>query len=309
MKKHATHLSDIALRPYQSEVDHPAIAEMDHLMGLGILEYCDPHQDMVFAEADGDGCLIGYGRVWHLVRDADTHEYLFEISVRSGWEGGDIERRLFDWLGQRTSILASEQTHVKSCTFTAYVSDKHTATLALLESEGFAVRGAERVMTRSLQVDIPELPLPAGIEIRPAMWQQASEIVSVLAEAFGHPVTASDVEMTKQDFEHWVIGAPAEIDATLVAWDMQTDQAVSLVLNHLDDAKKQGYLSQLGTRVSWRGRGVMSALIVRSLQMFKARRLDEACLQVQTDNANAIRLYEKLGFRASHHVLTYQRTA
>jgi hypothetical protein len=58
------------LRRYQDQSDDAHVAAFDQLMGAGILNYCTPATDIVFAEADG--AVLGYGRIWLSARDEDA---------------------------------------------------------------------------------------------------------------------------------------------------------------------------------------------------------------------------------------------
>jgi len=58
---------------------------------------------------------------------------------------------------------------------------------------------------------------------------------------------------------------------------------------------------------AWRGRGVASALVVRSLQAFEAAGLSHAALGVDGDNpTGAAHLYRSLGFEPHRRSVTYE---
>jgi ribosomal protein S18 acetylase RimI-like enzyme len=58
------------------------------------------------------------------------------------------------------------------------------------------------------------------------------------------------------------------------------------------------YLSSIGTRPSWRGRGLGTAITRRLAEESIADGVDLVYLAVEADNRPAVRLYEKLGFAA-----------
>ena len=87
-----------------------------------------------------------------------------------------------------------------------------------------------------------------------------------------------------------------------VAWD--GEQLAGMVLAHLDEQanekhnRKRGYTEHIYVRPQWRGRGLASALIARSLQVLKAQGMEEAELGVDAENESAaFRLYENLGYK------------
>ncbi|MCW2810356.1 MAG: family N-acetyltransferase, partial [Friedmanniella sp.] len=68
----------------------------------------------------------------------------------------------------------------------------------------------------------------------------------------------------------------------------------------------QGWTDRLGVRPEWRGRGIASALLYRSMQSFRAAGLDAAGLGVDADDEKgAVRLYEQLGYRPVSMFVTY----
>lgn len=101
-------------------------------------------------------------------------------------------------------------------------------------------------------------------------------------------------------------------DLSLVA--LAEGDVVGLALNgHFpEDVASVGYdagwIDTLGTDARWRGRGVASALIARSLQVFRDEGFDAAMLGVDADSpTGANRLYRDLGFTAEHQSTCWVR--
>jgi ribosomal protein S18 acetylase RimI-like enzyme len=69
-----------------------------------------------------------------------------------------------------------------------------------------------------------------------------------------------------------------------------------------------GYIGQIGTRRSWRGRGLASALVGAALAAMKDAGYVRAALTVDTENpTGAHGLYERLGFVTERRYVSYQR--
>ena len=88
--------------------------------------------------------------------------------------------------------------------------------------------------------------------------------------------------------------------------------AYALCYRYPEDDALQGYasawLGQLGTRAPWRGRGLGSALLRRTVQAMRDDGLDRAALDVDSANATgALALYEREGFRARNRRASYVR--
>ncbi len=90
-----------------------------------------------------------------------------------------------------------------------------------------------------------------------------------------------------------------------VALDAQTSEVVGYVTNsaYTQDWAAQGFTEgwtdRLGVRRAWRGRGIASALLARSMQSFHEAGLEAAGLGVDSDSpTGAFGLYRHLGYRS-----------
>ena len=88
-----------------------------------------------------------------------------------------------------------------------------------------------------------------------------------------------------------------------------------MVLAHLNEQenekhnRKRGYTEHIYVRPQWRGRGLASALIARSLQVLKEQGMTEAELGVDSENESAaFRLYESMGYK-TYSIDTWFRKA
>ena len=291
------------LRPYQGQSDHPTIAELDHLMGLGMLNYCDPACDMVFAEADGQ--TIGYGRVWLNVRD-DEHRYHLEVSLRNR-TAMHVEQRLFDWVQVRAAAMRQVHSPGITCSNKFFVPDSRSSLIQLLRENGYTIERTDLTMTRLLSDPIPDAPLPAGIELRPIAWQHGHKLAAAMADCFGYSGHDAVAEMDEAEFDQWLSGTPATAADSLAAWSIADDDVVCMTLNQVDHDAGRGSLNHICTRLAWRGRGLASALITHCLRTFQAHCLRKAHLGVNDFNTAAMRVYEHVGFAVSSRVYLYSK--
>jgi ribosomal protein S18 acetylase RimI-like enzyme len=77
----------------------------------------------------------------------------------------------------------------------------------------------------------------------------------------------------------------------------------------LRDRNGMGGIQNLGVAPLYRGRGLGSALLLQALQGFRRAGLGRAFLEVTAQNAGAIRLYRRLGFRCRKTVYKAVETA
>jgi mycothiol synthase len=155
-------------------------------------------------------------------------------------------------------------------------------------------------MRRRLDDPIPEVQLPAGIELRTVREQDHRRIYDADVEAFRDHWEPR--ERDDDDFE--ATFAFPDLDTSLwrVAWE--GDEVVGSVMNAIfteENARtgeSLGWLEHVSVRRAWRGRGVAKALIVSSLRAHRDRGVRFAALGVDGENpTGALALYEGLGFR------------
>jgi GNAT superfamily N-acetyltransferase len=97
-----------------------------------------------------------------------------------------------------------------------------------------------------------------------------------------------------------------------VAWD--GDEVAGLVINSIIPVENEetgelvGWLDSVATRRPWRGRGVASALIARSLAVLRERGMEIASLGGDVENpTGALGLYESFGFRPTRRWAFYRK--
>jgi mycothiol synthase len=175
-------------------------------------------------------------------------------------------------------------------------ADGNEAAGALMRSRGFEYARSFRHMQIDLDgASVDPGESPDGIEIRAIeLERDLPEIHAIFVDAFreewGYREVsfeewkANEVDSPSFDPSFWFIAA--EEESGLVG-------AVSgLIWGRL------GWIGELGVRKPWRGRGIASALLRRSLSTFAARGLTRVRLNVDADNpTGAVALYERVGMR------------
>lgn len=81
------------------------------------------------------------------------------------------------------------------------------------------------------------------------------------------------------------------------AWSGTT--LIGLVAAYCNDQTRRiGYITSVSVLKEWSGRGISARLLNQCLEHADASGMRQVSLQVASDNASAIRLYEKSGFAA-----------
>ncbi len=78
---------------------------------------------------------------------------------------------------------------------------------------------------------------------------------------------------------------------------------------NLEKNAKAGWILDIGVLKSYRRRGIGARLMIEGMKLLKAKGMTEAMLGVDDQNpSRAIKLYEKVGFKATRKDIAYQKT-
>ena len=273
-----------------------------------------PATDMLFAEA-ADG-LAGYSRVWWEIQ-GDGAWIGFSIGyVRPDWRRRGIgttlmrfnESRLYQLLSQLKQT--GEVTAQSPCFFDQFLDDSEWDKCALIEKHGYRLIRHTFEMVRPDLENIPDLPLPPGVEVRPFQPEHLRLIWQASNEAFlDHWGFIPD---PWEIFEAWQNDPDYNPSLWRVAW--QDDQVAGMVLSFINRAENEeyhrlrGYTENICVRRPWRKQGLAKALIARGLQALKAEGMQEAALGVDAQNiSGATHLYELMGYRVTRQGSIYRK--
>lgn len=325
-------LSNLRFRIFQGEADYSVITDIikgckeadgsthsmtleDIRLNYAHLINSDPFRDMLFAEVDGRA--VGYTRVWWQV-DGDGNWIGFSVGyVLPEYRRRGIGRTLLDFVEMRLeeiskALIESGQLSAsgrRTCDIT--VTDKETAKEALLKHAGYLPIRIEHDMVRPNLEDIPDLPLPAGLEVRPVLPEHYRRIFDAANEAFrdhwGY------IPEPEESFQRMLNDPNFDSSLWRVAWD--GDQIAGMVLSFINKTenaefnRKRGYTENICVLRPWRKQGLAKALIALSLKAVKERGMDHAALGVDSENiSGATHLYEKMGFRVVARNTIYRKT-
>ncbi len=217
--------------------------------------------------------------------------------MRPSAKGLGFSGALLSWLEQRAGVIAEDLHPDADLTLTHWAKDHDAA--PVLESAGFAPVRHFLQMRIDLSIgDLPRASWPDGLELRPfSPGRDEAELFAAFRDAFAEH--SDDAEADEADWWNENRDAPnAGFDPALwfVALDGATIAGFSICRERENDAENVGWISLLGVRPRWRGRGLGEALLAHSLDVLRARGRGRAALNVGVDNTTgALRLYEKAG--------------
>jgi mycothiol synthase len=268
----------------------------------------DAGRDMLMVEVEGE--LIGYGRVsWNQQKDG-TRLYQQFAHLKPEWRGRGIRRAMVRHGERRLREIASEHPDDGPGFFEAWANETETHWESLLIDLGYqAVRWGFQMVRADLE-EIPDLPLPEGLEVRPVEPEHYEPIRMALNDAFQDAWGAT--EFRAEWLEEWQEAPTFDPSLWQVAWD--GDEIAGTVLPFIDEeenqtyGRKRGHTEFICTRRGWRRQGLARALLARGLLAVKERGMEEAALGVDTQNRHgALRLYESVGFRPARRGANYRK--
>ena len=318
----------LLFRHFRGPSDYPgmvavieASAEADHIKRVDTVEdiarhyshlrNSDPFQDMIFAEVDGR--VVGYGRgTWG---ELTNGPFIYEMIgfLAPEWRRKGIGRVMLRWLEGRMREVAADHPADREKYFQGYADDKADGIAALLVAAGYTpVRYGHEMVRPSLD-DIPDFPLPDGLELRPVLPEHHRLIWEADSEAFRDHWGYSPPQ--EEDYQAWVSN-PVLFRPELwqIAWDTATNEVAGQVRTFINEAENEkfnrnrGYTEFISVRRPWRRRGVARALIAESLRVQRDRGMTESALGVDSENlTGATRVYEDCGFRTVSRTTVYRK--
>ena len=281
------------------------------------LTNCDPYTDMIFAEVDpGDGReaeVIGYSRgTWQMEGNGD-HRYMFFGRILPAWRRKGIGQAMLGWMEGRLQEIAAGHPAESEKFFMSYVRQGERGLAAMLEKTGYQPVRYGFDMVRPDLENIPNFPLPEGLEVRPVLPEHYRAIWEADIEAFRDHWGFS--EPGEEDYQAWLVDKTIfQPQLWQVAWDIATDQVAGQVKTFIDHEQNQlyqrqrGYTEFISVRRPYRRRGLARALIALSLRAQKEAGMTESALGVDSENlSGATRVYEDCGFRVVKRNTIYKK--
>jgi ribosomal protein S18 acetylase RimI-like enzyme len=276
-------------------------SELRHLTGF------DLELDLVLVELDGR--IVGSAHVNVETEDDGTRRHWVWITLAPGGRDLGIETALLAWAEERHRERAAAELPAPR-RLAAWAAERETSWVSFLRRQGFEPARWFTDMVRETLDDLPDRPLPDGVEIRPVRKTDMRKILAAEDEAFrdhwGHH------ESTEEDVLGVLEHPHSDPSLWVAAWD--GDEVAGMVLGsvmHDDNAAfgwQRGWLGAVGTRRPWRKRGLASAMMVHAMRQMRSRGLTSVALGVDTANpSGALGLYERLGFRAEQRFVILYR--
>jgi mycothiol synthase len=312
-------IAEVFTRSWEADGKDAAITADEAARMYSNMRNFDPHQDLLIVEtADRPRPqMVAYGRTEWQDEESDDGSgpirvYIFKCYIVPEWRGIGLERAMLLHYEQRLRDIAASHEFPGPRFFQTFLSDRHTTFTQLLESTAYTPVRYEYEMVRPNMHNIPDLPLPEGLEVRPVQPDHLPAIWEAEVEAFRDHWGFSEPE--EGDYRRWLDYPNFQPHLWQVAWDVETDQVAGMIRNYISEeentryGRQQGYTEYISVRRPWRRRGLARALLAHSLRMHKDLGMTQAALSVDSQNpAGALHLYESMVFQVTIRVVTYRK--
>jgi GNAT superfamily N-acetyltransferase len=313
----ATRRGTPVLRAYRGPQDHPAMTAVANAVrahnddpAIGTVADMDNYysrfdQDRLLRDCalvELDGQVVAYGRFsWEPMATGDQIvSGVLNVDPRA--RGGAVEGLLLQHAIDRTQELATELSGGRGVPLSIGVTDRDPELQRAAEARGFRrVRQFAHLIRPNLD-HIPEIPLPAGFEIRPiAADDRATHRRIWEASARGFAGSYGEEVPTERDYQRWLDVPTFNPPLWRVAF--HGDDIAGQILNYLDesidaDGGRLGWTESISVQPEFRRRGIARALLAESLRAVRDAGATRAALGADLQNPNeAATLYQSMGFR------------
>jgi ribosomal protein S18 acetylase RimI-like enzyme len=269
----------------------------------------DAQRDMLFVEVDGQ--VVGYGRASWTHEQEGTQRYQHFVHLLPEWRAKGLRRTMLRHNEHRLREIAAGHPNGGPRFFESWASESEAHWASVLEGAGYQGARYSFEMVRPHLENIPDLPLPEGLAVRPVEAEHIPLIWAAAKEAFRDHHGFSE-DGWDEELAEWQESPTFQPHLWQVAWD--GDQVAGMVQNFVDEAeneeydRKRGYTEGISVRRPWRRQGLAKALIARSFWLHRGLGMEEAALGVDANNPNgALRLYKSMGFQVVKKHTTYRK--
>lgn len=237
---------------------------------------------------------------WSLLSDSCQ---TFDVFVRPELHGRSFEAKIMLWAEEAQADRLRQLN--KNNQRTMWVAESDIPRRQWLELRGFKTRKEGMyTMQRSLEKDLPELTLPAGFKVRPvAGVQEARKRATASFGAFGSSRPFEEYWPRMKRFMKSPVYRP-DLDLVTVAPD---GRFASFCILWPDELNRMGYFEPVGTHPDFQNQGLGKAVLTAGLKRLRELGMAQVSVCVETDNANAMGLYEGMGFIKKQRLLTYEK--
>lgn len=232
-----------------------------------------------------------------------AHRVVCWGGVRPSHRRRGIGTHLIGWALQRATEIASGLDPTFPTNVQVDAAAHQADLLAVASRAGFEPVRQFLEVARPARAPVPELPAPTGLALVP--WSPEVDEAARLAQVDAFADHWGSEPRTPEEWAQWYTGHRSfRPDLSRLAVDPTSGEVVSLVLSAAypqdwDVTPVEAWINTVGTRRSWRGKGVARWLLADVLGRIAAADdgFERTILGVDAESpTGALRLYRDLGF-------------
>lgn len=285
---------DFEIRKPQVE-DAEQIGSLDFVLNMIYLYHGDLDKRNMFCAVNGEGGLIAVAHLMeHETFHAAGHEedknfirYLtYQILFANGAEDERIMDALVDALISRSREIKAEYPD-KRIVLAQYLDTDNLKDLSYCLARGFTIRDTIVVFKFDLSRDIPQYPLPDGVQVRPFLLDNSAALEQY------HQAELSSFDGVAWSMNHlsWMQGSPEMVNFCAFAGDQLIGNTSTWRISDERSATESVFVIP-----EWQKRGVARSIISTALDHLKQQGKSIATLGTHGNNQKAIRLYTQIGY-------------
>ncbi len=257
---------------------------------------------------DADGRLAA--RAWVSFDDSFGHEYraVLDGLVHPDQRGQGLGSFILRWMEARVRQRCPAG-DARPLVLRIDFYDRGADAITLYEQHGFRFQLAEDEMRRDLGLPLPTERLPDGLSFVTWSAERARLFFEAYQQAFGErPGFPGWDEATWRQALTGHSKFRADLSLLVTDGSAGVAYAICAVGEPAPDQRPVGWIVQLGVDPAWRRRGLAAALLAEAMRRFQAEGLPYAMLDVNANNPQAFRVYQRLGFEPTKRYTSYRKT-
>ena len=269
----------------------------------------DSSSEVIIAEVMGEP--VAYGRIWLEAGRSGERAFWHVAHALPEWRKTNLRLAIFRFNEMQIRLMAKNRPWAGKTSCEAWALDETNDWRDMVIAEGYAPVMHFYEMVRPNLEGIPDHPLPKGLELRSARPEHYADIWNAAREAFREKPWFVESRYDREHYDLWLNDSIFMPDLWQVAWE--GDRVAGMAVNHEPPEnrvfdRKRGHTQSLFVSPRWRRRGLAKALLAKSLFMMRERGLEEATLDVETQNTSGeLQLYESMGYRVAEKYAHYKK--